>query len=58
MGSICMIEIRDAFTSEFKMLGLIFADWNMSGSMNQDIRSLQDRVREQSQFELRFIAAI
>lgn len=32
MRSICMIEIRDAFTGEFQMLGLIFANGNVGCS--------------------------
>lgn len=32
MGSICVVEVRDAFASEFKMLGLVFAHWDVGCS--------------------------
>lgn len=53
-----MIEIRDALTSEFKMLTLIFSYRDMCCSMYQDIRSLQNWVGEEAEFELRFTAAV
>lgn len=52
IGPVCAVEVRGAFSGEFKMLPLVIADWDMSGPVNQYIGGLENRIREEAQLQL------
>jgi hypothetical protein len=50
-----VVETDGQLTCELKMLSLVFADWDVSGVVEQDVGSLEDRVREETEFEGVFV---
>ena len=46
-----MIEANGYFPCEFKVLGLVFANGHMGRVVEKDVGGLEDRVREEAEFE-------
>jgi hypothetical protein len=50
-----MVETDSQLTCELKMLSLVFTDWDVSGVVEEDVGSLEDGVREETEFEGVFV---
>lgn len=46
-----MVEVGGTLAGELEMLGLVLADRDMSGTMDEHIGSLQDRIGEEAELE-------
>jgi len=45
------VEVGDAFSGEFEVLALVFADRDVGGAVDEDVGGLEDGVREEAVFE-------
>lgn len=52
--SVDMIKADSTLTCKLKVLTLIMSNGNVSCTMDEDISGLQNRIREQTELELRF----
>lgn len=51
VGGDCMVEAYGELAREFEVLGLVFADGDVRGLVEEDIGRLEDGVGEETEFE-------
>ena len=49
------IEAGSYFARKFEVLGLVFADWDVRGVIEEDVGSLQNGIGEQAKLECVFV---